>query len=226
MTAPAWLSGTLAGVMIATAAYCLGRMAAARRRQRRTSYDVDGIHVLMGVAMAGMLAPRLNPFAGTGWARDGWEVLFGLAAAWFGWRAVLGDRRRAARAWSSHTAHHVQHVLACGAMIYMFVLARASGSAAGMPMGGPGGTGLTRAGTGTGVPALALLLAVVLLGYTVWTTDTFKSLARVAGSQPGAGGQVPWLGSGASAAPMSARLSACCDIVMGVTMGYMLITML
>jgi len=252
MTAPVWLADTLAGVMIATAAYCLGRIAAARRWQRRASYDVDGIHVLMGVAMAGMLAPRLNPLAGSGWTRNGWEVLFGAAAFWFAWQAVRGRHHRAAAAASSPAAHHPQHLLACGAMLYMFlavVPATAGNDAASMAMGGPAGRGLP--GPGSGVPALALVLALSLLGYVIWTTDRLMSLARAAGHQAAVtenqtgtsdpstalaglapGDQVaaeaarPRRVPAAAMAPMSARLSACCDIVMGLTMGYMLITML
>jgi hypothetical protein len=256
MTAPVWLAGTLAGVMIATAAYCLGRIAAARRWQRWTSYDVDGIHVLMGVAMAGMLAPRLNPLTGSGWARNGWEVLFGAAAFWFAWQAVRGRHHRAAAA-TSATAHHLQHLLACGAMVYMFLAVvpatagndTAGNGAASMAMGGPAGRGLP--GPGSGVPALALVLALGLLGYVIWTTDRLMSLARAAGrqaavaqTQPGSSDPRPALAGlapgdqvaagaarprrvpAAAMAPMSARLSACCDIVMGLTMGYMLITML
>jgi hypothetical protein len=220
MTAPAWLADALAGVMIATAAYCLGRIAAARRARRRTSYDVDGIHILMGMAMAGMLAPRLNPLAGSGWARDGWEVLFGSAAAWFAWQVARGHRHQAAAAVSGRAAHQLQHVLACGAMLYMFVAvvpATAGSQAAGMAIGGPASNGIP--GTGAGIPALAFGLALGLLGYAIWATDRLVSLARGPGTQVAVTG-------GPATAPMSARLSACCDIVMGVTMGYMLITML
>ncbi len=58
MAGPAWLAGLLAVVMIATAVYCASRLAVAWRRRRPTEYDVDAVHVLMGVAMAEMLVPR------------------------------------------------------------------------------------------------------------------------------------------------------------------------
>jgi Domain of unknown function (DUF5134) len=228
MTGPAWLADALAGVMIATAAYCLGRMAAARRWQRLTSYDVDGLHVMMGVAMAGMLAPQLSPLTHSAWARDSGGILFGLAAAWFGWRAARGLRQQDGGTGSTGAAHHLQHLLACGAMVYMVlsvVPPRTGGSAGGMAMGGPAGTGIP--GAAPGIPALALGLAVGLLGYTVWTTDRLTSLGRVSQGQAGAVGQVTASrGVSELLVPMSVRLSACCDIVMGVTMGYMLITML
>ena len=83
MTGPSWLADTFAAVMIATAVYCLSRLVAARRWRRPTERDVDAVHVVMGVAMAGMLVPRLNPVADSGW-----EVIFGAAAAWFGWQVL------------------------------------------------------------------------------------------------------------------------------------------
>lgn len=232
MTGPSWLAGGLAVVMIATAVYCVSRLVAAWRRQRPTEYDVDGVHVLMGVGMAGMLVPRLNPAAGSGWDIGG-AAVFGAAMAWFGWRAVRGYRDR--RAGPHTVAHHGQHLLASGAMLYMFLAvpsARAGGLTAGTAM---------TAAAGARIPTLALLLALGLFGYVIWTTDRLTSLApatvtvtaggvtaggpatvTVTAGGVTAGGPAP-----VSAAPaMSLRLAACCEIVMGVAMGYMLITML
>jgi hypothetical protein len=168
-------------------------------------------------------------------------VVFGLAMAWFGWRAIRGHRRGGA---SQPTVHHLQHVLASGAMLYMFLAissARSAGPASGMLMAGPPGSAR--------FPTLSLVLAVALLGYVIWTTDRLTSLVPIAvlaasaGSvgdralsavtapaagqrsvrraEPGDPGRPPTAGL-----PMSPRLAACCEIVMGVTMGYMLITML
>jgi Domain of unknown function (DUF5134) len=251
MTGPSWLADALAVVMIATAAYCFSRLVAAWRWQRRTDYDVDGVHIVMGVAMAGMLVPRLNPF----WD-SGWEVIFAAAVAWFGWQTIRGYRNELAvgRRW---VAHHLQHVVACGAMLYMFLAvapARAGSSGSGMAMGGSSGSTTT-------FPTLALVLTLALVGYVIWTADRFTSLAPVAalramtvpvsavvapalsasaasapGAEPSAGGtatraaQAPAGPDAAQSAqarpPMSPRLAACCEIAMGLTMGYMLITML
>ncbi len=250
MTGPSWLAKLLAAVMIATAAYCFSRLVAARRWRRPTDYDVDGVHILMGVAMAGMLVPRLNPF----WD-SGWEVIFGGATAWFGWQTFRGYRNELAvgRRW---VAHHLQHVVACGAMLYMFLAVapiKAGSSGSGMAMGG--------SGSATTFPTLALVLALALIGYVIWTADRFTSLAPVAAlramtAQVGAivapalapspasssagaeasGGTATQVAraaagpDGGQAAqprpPMSPRLAACCEIAMGLTMGYMLITML
>jgi hypothetical protein len=250
MTGPSWLAKTLAAVMIVTAAYCFSRLVVAWRSKRRTDYDVDGVHILMGVAMAGMLVPRLNPV----WD-SAWKVIFAMAVGWFGWQTVRGYRNEPAvgRRW---VAHHLQHVLACGAMLYMLFAAaptKTGSSGSGMSMGGPGGSATT-------FPTLALLLALALVGYVIWTADRFTSLAPVAVlramavpvSALGAAALAPSTASsdageaasrtatrvahadadpaGGQAArskpPMSPRLAACCEIAMGLTMGYMLITML
>jgi hypothetical protein len=251
MTGPSWLARTLAAVMIVTAAYCFSRLFVAWRSKRPTDHDVDGVHILMGVAMAGMLVPRLNPF----WD-SGWEVIFGAAVAWFGWQTIRGYRSElaAARHW---VGHHLQHVVACGAMLYMFLAvapAKTGSSGSGMAMGGS-------AGSTTTFPTLALVLTLLLVGYVIWTADRFTSLAPVAalramtvpvravlapalsasaasgaGTEPSVSRpttqvtQAPADPGAAQAAqagpPMSPRLAACCEIAMGLTMGYMLITML
>lgn len=249
MAAPSWLTGALACVMIATSAYCLSRLVISWRRQQPAERDVDAVHVLMGVAMAGMLVPRLR-LSWTG----GWEVVFGAAAAWFAWRAI-GGPGRAAAAGRQH-AHHAQHLLACLAMLYM--LAAATGAGAADPARGAGPAGVMTGGSGR-VPTVALVLALALFGYVVWTADRLTSLASVAaaagrrqglqltaavapagGSGHRPAGPVP-AGPAAPAGPASAgpasagqraappispRLAAWCEIAMGLTMGYMLITML
>jgi hypothetical protein len=251
MTGPSWLADMLAVVMIVIAAYCFSRLVAAWRWQRRTDYDVDGIHVFMGVAMAGMLVPRLNPF----WD-SGWEVIFGAAMAWFGWQTIRGYRNELAvgRRW---VVYHFQHVVACGAMLYMFlavVPARVGSSASGMAMGGSSATAAR-------FPTLALVLTLALVGYVIWTADVFTSLPTVSALRamgvPVGTMVAPALAVGATSGgaaqssaaetaaeitrapthpgaaqparvspPLSPRLAASCEIVMGLTMGYMLITLL
>ena len=60
MGGPAWLTDIFAGVMITVAAYCAGRLVVARWWRRPTDVDSDGMHVVMGVAMAGMLVAGLR----------------------------------------------------------------------------------------------------------------------------------------------------------------------
>jgi Domain of unknown function (DUF5134) len=230
---PSWLTGILAALMIATAAYCVSRLIISRTTGRAAEHDVDLAHAVMGVAMAGMLVTRLNPLPNQVWA-----VLFGGATAWFGWRVTRAYRARRA------AGHHVPHLVMCGAMVYMLLAVAVvrSGSAAGrMAMGGTGGH----------FPVLALAFSLFMFGYVVWEADRLPALAAVrpapapapadgpgaaAGdlshpghaTRPGRSGTMGMMGTRGtlSRGPLSPRLAACCQIAMGITMGYMLILML
>jgi len=192
--------------------------------------------VLMGLAMAGMLLPGLKIF----WT-GGWQVVFALGAVGFAWPAVQ-ELRTSKAACDRPRHHHVQHVLACGAMLYMLADARPGAAASGSGMDGM----VSRAAP---FPTLALVLAIGLLGYVIWTADRLTSLAPVAALAarasvlrriPASNGvmsdqadpvQLPGTAGPAGVwqigpVPLSPRLAACCEIVMGVTMGYMLIMML
>jgi hypothetical protein len=209
VTPELWLAGAFAGAMLATAGYCLTRLALSLRRRRPTDRPADGIHVLMGVAMAGMLVPRLRvvPTAG-------WEALFAAGAVLFLWRMA---RPRGAAAPRPRPAHDIQHLLGCGAMVYM--LAVMTGHAVGVGPGAglgtvPGNAAGAMSGGGEAVSSLGLVLAVALFGCVVWTADRISTLAPVAvGALSGFG------------VPLSPRLAASCEIAMGITMGYMLIVL-
>ncbi len=216
------------------------RLVVARRQHRGTDYQVDGVHVLMGVAMAGMLVPSLRVF----WV-GGWEVVFGVATAWFGWLTIRERRRQPV---SGRSGHHFQHVLACGAMLYMFLAVTGTAAAA----AGSGGSGMSgMAGGVAHFPTLALVLALALFAYVVWTAEQAPGAGhrgRAGGARPDPGPALAGAGAGLSGAgtagaqsvladadlapaarkavPLSPRLAACCEIAMGVTMGYMLILML
>jgi hypothetical protein len=249
MSGLSWLAYSFAALMLATSAYCLSRLAVSWRHRRPTDHQVDAVHVLMGVAMAGMLVPSLRFF----WA-GGWEIVFGAGAVLFGWRMISDARAKA------HSGHHLQHVLACVAMVYMLAAATAAVKSA------SGGSAMGGMGSGPAhFDTLALVLALALFGYVVWTADRFTSLAPVAALRasqapavalvpaavaatqlPATAAGVPLAGPAASGAastddpgsadqspasprtgaPLSPRLAACCEIAMGVTMGYMLIMML
>jgi hypothetical protein len=229
MTGQSWLAATFAVIMIGTAGYCLTRLAVSWRRHRPTDRHVDGMHVLMGVAMAGMLVPRLRLM----WP-GGWEIIFAAGAALFAWRIARaacapGARARGMRAGGQ--AHDAQHLLGCAAMLYMLVVlapitTRIAASHSAAPrMLGPAAPS-----------AVPLVLAVSLLGCVVWTADRMSAMAPVAElarqpgltvpAQPVPAQPVPAQPVPARPVPLSPRLSACCEIATGVTMGYMLITML
>jgi Domain of unknown function (DUF5134) len=229
---PSWLAGILAVLMIATAAYCASRLLIARAHRWATERDVDLVHTVMGVAMAGMLVSWLNPLPDRVWA-----VTFGGATGWFGWQAWRGRQARSAPGRGRTPHHPVPHLVMCGAMVYMLVAVRAGRPGPGIAMGGPAAAGR--------FPLLALVLAVFMVGYVMWQADRLPAVARASlttlvlapGTPSGDGPATP---SGVAAPDLAApdlagspgrralspRLAACCQIAMGVTMGYMLILML
>ena len=247
MAGPSWIAATLAAVMILTALYCAGRLAAARLWHRATEVDADAVHIVMGTAMAGMLLPQLSPLPG-----GAWKAVFGAGAAWFAFQAIRGRGGRPAGRW--RCSQPVPHLVESAAMIYMLVAVPGSPPAAsGQPM--PGMTG-GYTGAGSSLRAVAVVLAFFMVGYVLWAADQLASLSRATTAVPAPAvvaepARLP-VTSGAPAAartqdPVTAgapgaglagrdhhagtpalapRLAACYKIVMGLTMGYMLIVML
>jgi hypothetical protein len=245
---PSWLGGAFAAVMIVIALYSAGRLAASRWQRRETELDADGVHVVMGVAMAGMLVPRLSPLPASAW-----EAVFGIAAAWFAWQAIPVRRGNTRAGW--RCAHPMPHLVECLAMLYMLVAvpgSRAAGQGAGMQMAGMGAS----AGAAGSFPALAAVLAIFMIGYLAWAADQLTSLAtgrtvRTPRTGPDPASRQATRHSASTASVMVAegtcltagaegaraadpagrpmlapRLSACTKIAMSLGMGYMLILML
>jgi hypothetical protein len=153
VTGPSWVSVALAGLMLIIAACCAARLVLWRRRGRVAEPEADGLHVLMGASMAGMLEPRIALVPSTAWL-----AVFAVAALWFGGRFVLGGRAVGPRC-----AHPGPHAVESAAMVYMLMLSR---SAAG------GGTAMAgMSGPQAANPALILVLVVFMIGYVLWTTD-------------------------------------------------------
>src|SRR5260370_32309800 len=166
MAGSSWLADTFAAIMLAVAACCAARLVISRLWRRQTELDADGIHVVMGVAMAGMLVPRLTPLP-----VPLWVAMFGITGAWFGSQAVRAYRGQAVGArWCPHP---VPHLVESGAMVYM-LLAVSAGR-----LGGPGG-GMAGMGASSGAaarfPVLGLALTLFMIGYVVWTTDRITPL--------------------------------------------------
>lgn len=235
MTGPAWLAAPVAAIMLLIAATCAARLVISRSRGRPVETDADGVHVLMGVAMAGMLEPRLGLVPGVAW-----QAMFGAAAAWFGWQAIRVRRRRPG-GW--RCAHPAPHAVECAAMVYMLVPAGRAGHTPAMAM--PGMSSSAAAGSN---PAVALVLAMFILGYILWTTDRIAAHSRGISAAPSNSGRGPSLAptapapatsgpptaglralepaGGAAAALLAPRFAACYKIAMSVAMGYMLIAMI
>jgi hypothetical protein len=227
MAGPIWLTAVFAAVMVTVAVYCSGRLVAARRWRRPTELDTDGTHVVMGVAMAGMLVERLRILPS-----GAWEAVVAVGAVWFGWRALRMRRGAPSSPW--RCLPPMPHVVECAAMLYMFLVLPASLAAA---TGGMGGMSASSAVSRDSF--LALDLALFMFGYVVWVGDRLGARApALAFALP----RRPALAvSSATGAPaeqtepdppepgspfLAPRCAALCQIAMGLTMGYMLIMLL
>jgi len=203
MAGPGWLTGLLAAVMLAVAAYNATRLAAATRWGRAAELDADGVHVAMGVAMAGMLAPGLS-FAP---ARL-WQAVFAAAGAWFAWQFLR--TRRGAQLGPRRCPHPLPHLIECAAMVLMLALPAATAAT------GMGAMTGALTGPAARLSPLTLLLALFMVGYVMWLANHLTALApaRTTGTTT------------TGTAYLAPRCAACCKIAMGTTMGYMLIMML
>ena len=215
MTAPAWLSGVFAALMLAVAGFCAGRLVVARQTGRPTELDSDITHVLMGVAMAGMLASAVR--IGT---PAMWIVLFGGATTWFGWQALRARRDTSPSAW--RCSQSIPHLLKCIAMLYMIQAARAArpsiGASAGMAMG----TGAAR------LSIVPLVLAGFMIGYVVLLADRLTRVTLATNTNTSTSTNTSTnTNTTVTCAPILApRCATMCKMAMGVTMAYMLVLML
>ena len=206
---PSWILDIFAATMLVVAAVSAARLVAARpwqRGARRAALaDIDVAHLLMAIAMAGTLASGLRTLP------DGaWEAVFGVMTAWFGYRVVRDAQVSGARALAG--GHCAPHLIHAGAMLYMFVAVSAPAAH------GSGGIGGGMSGMGTlELPFLALLFALVLVGYSIWDLDQLSgpgtsghysfATARVAPAGAVLAGVGATAGSGATAGPGAAAVS-------------------
>ena len=218
MGGPAWLTAIFAAASLAVAVYCAGRLIVARRGHRPTELDTDAAHVIMGVAMAGMLVSGLRTLPSAIW-----EIVFAAAAVWFGYRMLQARRGAQSSPWRS--SHPLPHLVECAAMVFMFLILPAGAATSSMSM--------TMTATESRFSFLTLPLAVYLFGYVVWLGDrvTLHAPALALATAPASAGPTPGYGS-RSPSPepahpyLAPRCAAICKITMGITMGYMLILML
>jgi hypothetical protein len=192
---PAWVLGALAALMLAVAAISAARVALSAPWRRDASIaDTDVAHLLMAIAMAGMLAPSLGTLPGTAW-----EAVFALLAAWFAGRVARDARRNGHHALAGgHCAPHLVH---SASMLYMSLAAAVPAAVSTARTGGmPPGTGGMPEGAGSAamtlsLPALAFLFAFVLVGYAVWDLD------QLSGRRYATAARVSFAGAGPAGAP-------------------------
>ena len=165
---PTWIFDLLAAFMLVVAAVSAARLVAAQPwRHGSVIIDTDIAHLLMAIAMAGVLAPGLSTLPNAAW-----EVIFGVMIVWFAFRVVRDARANGVRALAGgHCAPHLVH---SGAMLYMFLgMTSAAGAMAGMA----GMPGMPRMSAGSSSmlmlsdPTLAFVFALVLIGYSIWDLD-------------------------------------------------------
>jgi hypothetical protein len=229
---PGWILDIAAALMLAVAAVSATRLSAARPWQRGAVVaDTDIAHLLMAIAMAGMLTADLSTLPG-----GGWEVIFGVLTAWFGFRVIQDARANGMRALAGgHCAPHLVHSTA---MLYMF-LALVAPDGAGQGMSGMGGSSGLQS---LKVPTLALVFAFILAGYTIWDLDQISSRTRrlattslvltasggsVSATVPvAADGVAPAASGGARGTLLSPGMTVASRIAMGATMAFMLLSMI
>jgi hypothetical protein len=202
MSIPAWLLDVFVAVMLLVAAISAAQLVAGcPSRWAHVDADITASHLLMGVAMAGMLVASLQTLPNAAW-----EVIFAVMTVWFAWSAWR--RARGAGLGALAGGHYAPHLVHSAAMLYMYLAlaapAKGSGMAGMAGMGGTGGMGNLR------LPVLAFLFILLLAGYTV------RDLDRWAGSD----GYFHVLRHDvASAAPASASASASASATATATAG-------
>lgn len=221
MESPTWLGYSFAVLMVAVSLYCIGRLCFAAPLGRRNHYDVNVSHVLMGLAMAGMLVSGWNVVP-----NGLWEVVFAGLALYF---AVQAARFVGQHGWSGtddehmhHVTHPLVHALMSCTMLYMYWL--------GMPISpATGGSTAMMAGppVGVGDPGLTFLLIVLLLVSAVSELNGIGRFATLSLAVAGtsSGSEVTAMGTDDAAPWLAPRLEVWCHISMCVTMAYMLVLM-
>lgn len=211
----------LAVAMVGVACFHWSRLVLAALWQRPTEVDVDVVHTVMGVSMAGMLTGWL-----TGAWNDAWMVLFACATAWFGWGMVRhlpdGDTARGL------ATHHLPHFVASAVMLYMLVAMRWTS------MTGPAMGSMGHVGDSLLLPAVLAVLVVAdaaiaaregLLATPARAAVAEAAAAPVPDAPASVAGSTPPPGPAkrpvGTVAPGG---TAACTLVMSVAMAYMLIT--
>jgi Domain of unknown function (DUF5134) len=182
---PAWILDIFAALMLIVAGISAGRLLVSRSWSGQApDADIDAAHILMGVAMAGMLASGLRTFP-----NGAWVAVFAVVTAWFAWRAVA-EARSASTAIAMGTGHHVPHLIHGAAMIYMFVAVTGATSSGGGGMSGMGGMSGTM-GT-LRLPTIGFVFVLLMIGWAVVDLDQLTGARWRGHGSPRAGaGTVP-----------------------------------
>ena len=165
MSIPGWILDIFAAVMLLVAAVSAGQLVVARAwtRQGMGDADIAGSHLLMGIAMAGMLVAGLSTLPNAAW-----EAIFAVMTAWFAWS--LWRETPGLGAGALARGHHAPHLVHSAAMCYAF--AALAGPASSGGSGTAGMAGASSSGLQTlKLPTLALVFVLALVAYTVRDLD-------------------------------------------------------
>jgi len=177
---------------------------------RSGGWGLDVARGVMSVGMVAMMVPRIDPLP-----RVYWQVIFGVAAAYIAIRLVRRSLRAAPSAPgpAQPCGQHELHLVIGGvAMVYMLTAMPArQAMASGMDMTAMRPTGLV-------LPVLTWAFIGYFLVFAV------RLGARLAVPVPI--GPVPLGAGGPRGVVISPHLLGCAEVVMGIGMSYMLMTML
>jgi hypothetical protein len=198
VTGPVWLATALGAVVLLAGAAALVRLVFAWRAHRPTDAEVDVHNVLMGVSMAGVLIPQLLLAAGSA-ATAAWLVVWMLVTLWF----IVSVGRDAARGGPGRrfAGHHVPHLVMSAAMVCMFAAGDGRFPAA----------------------SLAYGFVVFMVAYAVVVVDRLPGIAVAGVGDARMIGGAATSSSAALPQPVAPRLAAATNVVMALTMGYMLV---
>jgi hypothetical protein len=215
MIGPTWLAAIFGVIMLVAAVIAAVRAIAARRAHGTTDYQIDIHNVLMGVSMAGMLIPSLV-IVTTGPSTIAWLVVWILLTIWFAISVARDAAQR--RHGNRFTGHHLPHLVMSAAMVYMFavLLVPASDSS---DSAMPGMPGMSASGGLVPLATLDYVFVIFMVGYAVLVVDRLPALATI-GS-----GDLQVVGQGDTATtgrPLAPTIAAIINIVMAITMGYLL----
>ncbi|MGH3897403.1 MAG: DUF5134 domain-containing protein [Pseudonocardiaceae bacterium] len=180
--------------------------------------SADASHGVMSLGMAAMLWPWGDPVPGKPVPALYWQVLFGMAAAWFAVRLLRSGARSATIPQpGSGRGADLHHVLGNLAMVYMLVAVPA-GHGAAHRTHVPG-----ISAPGIALPALAWALLAYFLVFAVWLgAQLVEPVSTVAATSAGAAAP----GGRPHGVVTSPHLLGSSRVVMGIGMSYMLVTML
>jgi len=175
MMTPSWILYILAAVMLLVAGISAGRLVAARAWAGSAGdADIDVAHLLMGIAMAGMLVASLTTLP-----NGVWDAIFAVMTAWFGWRVYRESRAEGVRVLAD--GHRMPHLVHSAAMLYMFAALNAPAAAGGGGMSGMGSSSGAAMQT-LSVPVVAFIFALWLSIYVVLDLDRLSGPGHAHGS--------------------------------------------